>query len=164
MEKIAEIIKSKKVKVCLEFNYEKFKNKFNIKYGTINKFDIRSIYININSWCKVLNKKDDDLENNDYNIIIRKLNKEIRQTISQSIRNKSFSRDKLIVSLTLRNSGLKMFKKTFCNLEINLYNRIANSEIVLTDSLKKEIENIINEVIRNILNKNKYFEFYLKKR
>ena len=85
---------------------------------------------------------------------------EIKHSVFNSINQKIFQ-EKSIVDLDLRTSGISEGKKSFFNLEVNLY---TNQEMdfkcpEIKDSVKKIIKNIVRE---NVI-ENKYFDFSLSK-
>jgi hypothetical protein len=75
--------------------------------------------------------------------------------------DKTLFDDKFIVDMDLRTSGLQLKKKSFMNLEINLFliQDIDFKSLKLKKSLKKLTKEIYNEVF--IRNEN--FKFYLTK-
>ena len=83
-------------------------------YGTVDSKNLKSVYINIQSWiCPKY-----DYEN--WNRIVGNLNREIKHSVYNSIPKKIFL-DKSIVDLDLRTSGISHGKKSFFNLEVNLF-------------------------------------------
>jgi hypothetical protein len=66
------------------------------------------------------------------------------------------------VDLDLRTSGISHGKKSFFNLEINLY---TNSEMDFkSPEIKDSIKTIVNSVFRNNIQQNKYFDFSTSKK
>jgi hypothetical protein len=63
--------------------------------------------------------------------------------------------------MDLRTSGLQPKKKSFMNLEINLF---LIDEIDFKDlKLKRKLKNIIKGIYDDVLTKNENFKFYLTK-
>jgi hypothetical protein len=124
-------------------------------YGTVDSKNLKSVYINIQSWVA----PKDDYDN--WNRIVCNLEREIKHSVFDSI-NTKFFQDKSIVDLDLRTSGINQGKKSFFNLEINLYT------IVQLDFKDKEIKDSVKAIVRNIyrnnIYKNKYFDFSLSKK
>jgi hypothetical protein len=75
--------------------------------------------------------------------------------------NKEVFDTKFIVDLDLRTSGLQLKKKSFMNLEINLF--LLEPMDFKSPRLKKYVKSIIKEIYGDVMNKNKYFKFYLTK-
>jgi hypothetical protein len=124
-------------------------------YGTVDSKNLKSVYINIQSW--VTPKKEYD----NWNRVVSNLGREIKHSVFESINQKLFQ-EKSIVDLDLRTSGISHGKKSFFNLEINLY---TNSEMDFkSPEIKDSIKMIVNSVFRNNIQQNKYFEFSTSKK
>ena len=130
-------------------------NTFKSVYGTVDSKNLKSLYINIQSW--VIPKI--ELEN--WNRVVGNLGRELKHTVFESINTKIFTKNS-IVDLDLRTSGIASGKKSFFNLEINLY---LDKEL---DFKSTEIKDSIKSIIRNIqktnINNNDYFDFSLTKK
>ena len=75
---------------------------------------------------------------------------------------KKLFQEKSIVDLDLRTSGISHGKKSFFNLEINLY---TNSEMDFKSvEIKDSIKTIVKSIFRNNIQQNKYFEFSTSKK
>jgi hypothetical protein len=124
-------------------------------YGTVDSKNLKSVYINIQSW--VSPKK--DLDN--WNRVVSNLSREIKHSVFESI-NSNIFQEKTIVDLDLRTSGISHGKKSFFNLEINLY---TTSEIDFKSlEIKDSIKQIVKSVFRNNIHQNKYFDFSISKK
>lgn len=123
-------------------------------YGTVDCRDFKSIYINLQSWVTPQKEFENFIR------IVKNLERSIKHSVFNSI-NENILRKNSIVDLDLRHSGITFGKKSFFNLEINLY---LNKEIdfkspILKNSIKHIITSIYNENIKN----NRYFHFSLSK-
>jgi len=88
------------------------------------------------------------------------MSRSIKHSIYDHI-DKTLFDEKFIVDMDLRTSGLQLKKKSFLNLEINLY---LIKEIDFKDiKLKRKLKEIIKGVYDDVLTKNQYFKFYLTK-
>ena len=124
-------------------------------YGTVDSKNLKSVYINIQSW--VTPKKEYD----NWNRVVSNLGREIKHSVFESINQKLFQ-EKSIVDLDLRTSGISHGKKSFFNLEINLY---TNSEMDFKSlEIKDSVKMIVNSIFRNNIQQNKYFEFSTSKK
>jgi hypothetical protein len=124
-------------------------------YGTVDSKNLKSVYINIQSW--VTPKKEYD----NWNRVVSNLGREIKHSVFESINQKLFQ-EKSIVDLDLRTSGISHGKKSFFNLEINLY---TNSEMDFkSPEIKDSVKMIVNSIFRNNIQQNKYFEFSTSKK
>ena len=75
--------------------------------------------------------------------------------------NKEYFDTKFIVDLDLRTSGLQLKKKSFLNLEINLF--LLQEVDFKSPKLKKLVKDLVKSVYGETMSKNKYFKFYLTK-
>jgi hypothetical protein len=124
-------------------------------YGTVDSKNLKSVYINIQSWVTPKENYDN------WNRIVSNLSREIKHSVFDSINNKLFQ-DNSIVDLDLRTSGISHGKKSFFNLEINLY---TNSELDFKSTeIKDSVKIIVKSVFRNNILKNKYFDFSTSKK
>jgi len=130
-------------------------NSFKSVYGTVDSKNLKSIYINIQSWVS----PKEELEN--WNRIVCNFSRELKHTVFDSIDTTVFT-PKSIVDLDLRTSGIFFGKKSFLNLEINLF---TEKEF---DFKSNELKNSIKKIIKNIgesnITQNKYFDFTLTKK
>ena len=124
-------------------------------YGTVDSKNLKSVYINIQSW--VTPKK--ELDN--WNRVVSNLGREIKHSVFESI-NTNLFQERSIVDLDLRTSGISHGKKSFFNLEINLY---TTSEIDFkSHEIKDSIKKIVKSVFKININQNKYFDFSISKK
>jgi hypothetical protein len=106
-------------------------------YGTVDSKNLKSVYINIQSWVT----PKEEYEN--WNRIVSNLGREIKHSVYKSINTKLFQ-DTSIVDLDLRTSGISHGKKSFFNLEINLYttSELDFKSIEIKDSIKIIVKSI----------------------
>lgn len=129
----------------------------NIKttYGTVDAKDFKSLYINIQSW--VIPK----YEIESWVTIINTFNRQIKHSVYNSINTQIFSENS-IVDLDLRSSGILMGKKSFLNLEVNLY---CNSPIDFkSNEIKDSVKSIIHTIYKDNFHNSKYFDFSISKK
>jgi len=102
-------------------------------------------------------------KNEDYNWnrVVSNLNREIKNSVTESIDQNIFL-DKNIVDLDLRTSGISKGKKSFFNLEINLYTTI-NTDF-RSQTIKESVKNIVKTIYQNNVCENQYFEFSISKK
>ena len=129
-------------------------NSIKTAYGTVDSKNLKSIYINLQSWVT----PKDDYEN--WNRIVSNLNREIKHSVYES-NNPSIFQEKTIVDLDLRTSGILFGKKSFLNLEVNLYTteEIDFKSHRVKECIKKMVQKINSENFKN----NQYFDFTLTK-
>ena len=130
-------------------------NHFKSVYGTVDSKNLKSIYINIQSWV------DPKLDLENWNRIVCNFSREIKHTVFDSIDTSIFTLNS-IVDLDLRTSGINYGKKSFLNLEINLF---SDKEL---DFKSNDVKNSVKKVVKNIQDSNiipnKYFNFTLTKK
>ena len=124
-------------------------------YGTVDSKNLKSVYINIQSW---VTPKD---EYDNWNRVVSNLSREIKHSVYESINTHLFQ-DKSIVDLDLRTSGISHGKKSFFNLEINLYT--TDEMDFKSPEIKESVTNIVQSIYNNNITTNKYFEFSTTKK
>lgn len=130
-------------------------NPIKLVYGTVDSKNLKSVYINIQSW--VCPKE----EQENWNRIVGNLSRDIKHSVFNSINTKIF-KEKSIVDLDLRTSGISQGKKSFFNLEVNLY---TNEELDFKcPEIKQSVKKIVSNIFRNNIQENKYFEFSMSKK
>lgn len=124
-------------------------------YGTVDSKNLKSVFINIQSWVTPIQ----EMEN--WNRVVGNLSRQIKHSVFDSNKSELFLQ-KTIIDLDLRVSGISAGKKSFFNLEVNLF---TNDELDFkSDKLKKEIRTIIKSIYQNNIEKNKYFTFSKSKK
>lgn len=124
-------------------------------YGTVDSKNLKSIFINIQSWVTPIK------ETENWNRVVGNLNRQIKHSVFNS-NNSNIFLEKTIIDLDLRVSGISTGKKSFFNLEVNLF---TNEELDFkSDKLKVEIKKIIKSIYQNNIEKNNYFEFSKSKK
>ena len=132
-----------------------FKNA-KIVYGTVDSFKLRSLYLNIQTWVEPIK----DSEN--WTRVVQNLSRAIKHVVLDSL-DKTIFDDKFIVDLDLRSSGLTLGKKSFLNLEINLYLKDEGTDFK-SNNLRDTLKKLSKDVFQNGFLESKYFTFYLTKR
>lgn len=125
-------------------------------YGTVDSKNLKSIYLNIQTW--VCPKND---INPNWDRIISNFSRQIKHTIYEFI-NKFFFEDKFIVDLDLRSSGIQQGKKSFLNLEITFYTKEPIN--FKSPFLKNEMKKITQYIYSENFKKNEYFTFSISKK
>jgi hypothetical protein len=123
-------------------------------YGTVDSKNLKSLYINIQSW--VSPKFDHD----NWNRVVCNLSREIKHSVFNSIDVELF-KEQSIVDLDLRTSGISHGKKSFFNLEVNLYT--TKEFDFKSPELKESVKKIIRNIVRDNVIENKYFDFSISK-
>lgn len=124
-------------------------------YGTVDSKNLKSLYINIQSWVT----PKDETEN--WNRVVCNLSREIKHSVFNSI-NTSIFQEHSIVDLDLRTSGISTGKKSFFNLEVNLF--IKTPVDFKSKELKDSIKSIVKNIYKNNILNNNYFDFTVSKK
>ena len=130
--------------------YKSFKS----HYGTIDSTNLKSIFLNIQTWVE----PKDEVDN--WNRVVLNMTRSVKHTVLENL-NKEYFDTKFIVDLDLRTSGLQMNKKSFLNLEVNLF--LINEIDFKSTKLKKLVKDLVKSIYGDTMSKNKYFKFYLTK-
>jgi hypothetical protein len=124
-------------------------------YGTVDSKEFKSLYINLQTWAEPKT----EIEKTEK--VVSLLNKEIKQSLSNSI-DPEFFKENFIVDLDLRHSGICFGKKSFLNLEVTLF---TNNFIDFKNKLlRKKIEELTKTIYKSSFNSNEYFTFHTSKR
>ena len=130
-------------------------NDLKIFYGTIDYIELKSIYINIQSW---VSPKDDY---NNWRKIVCTQSMDIKHTILDANDLNLFHKS-TIVDLDIRHSGISLDKKSFMNLEITLF--VNDGVLFKSQEMKDAVRKIIKEIYNKNISKNKYFDFFITKK
>jgi hypothetical protein len=123
-------------------------------YGTVNSKDFKSLYLNLQTWVEP------KIDPESWSRIVLNMGRSIKHSVYEHI-DKTLFDDKFIVDMDLRTSGLQPNKKSFMNLEINLF---LIDELDFKDTkLKRKLKSIIKGIYDDVLIKNENFKFSLTK-
>lgn len=140
----------KKGKSCVIKGYRNFK----CSYGTVDSKNLKSIYINIQSWVKPR------VYNENWERTVSLFNKKIKNHIYE-ILNQFLYENKIIIDLDLRSSGISLNKKSFMNLELTLF--IKGETDFKSTKIKNSVKEIIDSISKGIMKNNELFTFHLTK-
>jgi hypothetical protein len=147
------------LKTGKELKINDFQN-YNIIYGSVNDKQPKAVYINLSAWSEP--KSNSQIK---YDKIIKDLRKKIKQSLyNYFVYNDylDFDKDRTIVDLDIRESGIRFGKRSFMNCEITLF---LNSEISInSEYIRLKLNDVINMVIDTALDDNKIFKFHKKKK
>ena len=125
-----------------------------VHYGTVDSKNFKSLYLNIQTWVEPKT----EVEN--WTRVVLNLTRAVKHSIYENIEKDLFD-NKFIVDLDLRTSGLQLKKKSFMNLEINLF--LINEIDFKSTKLKKSLKKLTKEIYNDVFSGNEYFKFYLTK-
>lgn len=117
-------------------------------YGTVDSQNLKSIYINIQSWIEPI------IDSDNWNRVTGNLNLAIKHNLLECIDPLMFKTHN-IVDLDLRTSGIQVGKKSFMNLEMTLFikGEVEFKSPILKDKVKKICKSIYQDELLN----SKYF-------
>lgn len=128
-----------------------YKN-YKVLSGTIDNKNPKALYLTISAWGETITD-----DNVNYNNVFKSIIKEIKKQINFNINQNLFYNERCIVDFDMRESGISFGKKSFMNCEITLYQK--NQFKIQEKLIQKELKNITDFVINEILEKNEYFKF-----
>ena len=128
-------------------------NNVKLGYGTVDFKNLKTIYIQLNSWTQPLE------ENCDFNKIILKTRRQIKENIYNL--NSELFKPESIVDLDIKTNGIKTNKRSFMDLEITLY--VSKQFDIRSNEVKDTIFNLSKIVIDTILVEKTLFYFFEKK-
>ena len=126
-----------------------------VNYGTVDSKNLKSIYINIQTWVE----PKDDYDN--WTRIVLNMSRAVKHVVLNCLDQNLFD-EKFIVDLDLRTSGIQYKKRSFMNLEINLY--LVDELDFKSQVLKKSVKSIVSCIHSDIFRKNEYFNFHISKK
>lgn len=141
--------KGKEIKLDLSPNYSTI-------ISTLNKDDSKTIFLTVSAWGEP--KLDKEL---DYRRVINNLSKSIRQKLYNNLDNKYFDRERTIVDLDMRESGIKFGKKSYVNIDVTLF---KNCNLTFKDEKLQNYSKELCSMIVDIMESNDNFKFYKKKK
>jgi len=109
------------------------------------------------------NELKDEYEIN-YNRVIREFNKKIKQSVYNLLdedMSTEFIKDRTIVDLDIRESGIKFGKRSFTNCELTL--SLKNEIPVNSELMRPMLDDITKMLLDDVFNNNKSFKFHRKK-
>jgi hypothetical protein len=128
-------------------------NNVKIGYGTIDSKNLKSIYIQLNSWLQPV------IEESNFNKIITKTRRNIKDYFYNM--DLSYFKKETIVDLDVKTKGIKENKRSFMDLEITLF--VDEQFEFKSKIIKNIIENISIEIIDEKLTENSLFNFHERK-
>lgn len=128
-------------------------NNVKVGYGTVDCKDLKTIYVQLNSWTQP------NTEDCDYDRLIAKTRKQIKEIIYNL--NCEFFKPQSIVDLDIKTSGVKTNKKSFMDLEITLY--VEKYFDVRSKDIKQIVTDLSERLVDDVLIDSSLFNFHEKK-
>jgi hypothetical protein len=128
-------------------------NNVKIGYGTVDSKNLKTIYIQLNSWVQPT------IDENDFIKLISRTRRKIKDKISD-LKSEFFKKES-IVDLDIKTNGIKINKRSFMDLEITLF--VDRPFDVKSIEISNIVENLSKEIIDNFLIDRTLFNFNEKK-
>jgi len=144
------------VKKGKQMKLEMFDN-YKVNIGTVDNKNPKALYVTISAWGKPINLDDDN-----YTLVIKKLNKEIKKKVYEVLPKNLFDGNRSIVDFEIKESGISYERRSYMNCEITLYklNKFKIQNNLINDAVKSVTANVIAEVF----DLNPYFTFHKTKK
>ena len=130
---------------------------YNVRFGTVDNKNPRSVYIQISAWGKPKDPLVDDYDN-----LLRKKSKKIKNELFNSIKEGLFHKEKTIVDFNMASSGISYNKKSYMSVEMTLFKKEPLLPIN-SNELIKELDEISEKIISNIFEVDDHFKFFKTK-
>jgi len=130
---------------------------FKTSYGTVDVSSLRSIYLNMSTWVEPIE------EATNWSPPIKKVKNKIKHQVHNQLNDSPF-KDKTIVDLDLRASGIKKGKRSFLRCEVTLYLKELKYKDIKVPSISDSIINITDKIINETLLTSTVFRFYKSKK
>lgn len=143
--------RGKEIKIKLSDNYKTVS-------GTVDNKNPKSLYLTISGWGSP-NYED---ENINYGKVIRNMDKEVRKILYNDLCDSEFVKNKTIVDLDMRKSGVAFGKRSFMSCEVTLYQ--TEPTPINTKKMINKMEKISHHLINHVFESNQYFTFHKRKR
>lgn len=125
-------------------------NNVKVGYGTVDYKDLKTIYIQLNSWTQP------DTEDCDFDRLIQKTRRQIKETV-YNLKSEYF-KPQSIVDLDIKTSGIKTNKRSFMDLEITLY--VEKYFDVRSKEIKQIVSDLSEKLIDTVLIDDSLFNFH----
>lgn len=125
--------------------------------GTVDSKNPTSVYLNISAWGE---PTEEDTEC--YVNVISNLKKKVKTFMYNNL-PMTYNKNRTIVDLDMRESGIAYGKRSFMSCEITLYQNPRVGELLKSTELKKSLVDITDKLICEVFDKYEYFKFHKKK-
>ena len=130
---------------------------FRTSYGTVDSSTLKSLYLNLTTWVEPI----EAIEN--WKRPIKKFKYKIDNLIHKELKHTEF-KDRAIVDLDLRASGMRKGKRSFMKCEVTMFLNNKNKYNIKSRILSDSIDNMAKKIINGPLLTSNTFKFYKKKK
>jgi len=125
-----------------------------LSYGTVDSKNLKSIYLELNSWVEPVHNKID------YISIISKSRRTIKERIRKT--DNQYFKKESIVDIDIKTNSIKEGKRSFMNTQITLFT--DKTFDIKTNEVKVYIKLLMEDIINNdLIDKNLYIFHQTKK-
>ena len=133
---------------------------FRTSYGTVDIQTLKSVYLNLSSWIEPIEPVE---ETSNWDRLINQLRFSVNNVIHKELQDTDF-KNKAIVDLDLRASGIKKGKRSFMRCEVTMFLNKKNSHNIKSKVLLDKVTSITQKIINGPLLKSEYITFHNNKR
>ena len=130
-------------------------NTYKTNYGTVDNKNFKTTYITMSCWAEP-NKEEESWDR-----VIKSLRRDIRMELHNTVDDEVFKGEKSIIDLDIRSSGIRTGKRSYLNCEMTLFVK-PNMEFK-SNKVNYSVTGILDGLIKNVFETNKYFKFYKTK-
>lgn len=130
---------------------------YKVTSGTVDSKNPTSVYIAISAWGEPLEEETDH-----YIRIIKGLKKDVKKHIFSNLPI-TYNKQRTIIDLDMRESGVVYGKRSYMSCEITLYQNPRNGTLLTSKDLKKSMGIVTDNLIEEVFDKCEYFKFHKKK-
>ena len=130
---------------------------FRTSYGTVDVGTLKSIYLNLSSWVEPT------IESESWNRTIDRVKFKINNLVHRELLKTDF-KDKAIVDLDLRASGLRPGKRSFMRCEITIFLKKQKESDIKHKGIYQPIKEMTDKLINDTLLTTKTFQFHKTKK
>lgn len=130
-------------------------NEFKVKYGFMDRFNNKSLFVNLTTWVKILG------DGKDYTKFFDKSRKRIKQYLFDNLEQDIYDNTKYIVDIDIRRNGLSNKNKSYLEIEITLFSK--DKYFDQNNKLSESIESHIKTILETLFISETDFEFTIKK-
>lgn len=130
-------------------------NTYKTNYGTVDNKNFKTTYVTMSCWAEPNNEEES------WDGVIKSLRRDIRMELHNTVDDEVFKEEKSIIDLDIRSSGIRAGKRSYLNCEMTLFVK-PNMEFK-SNKVNYSVTGILDGLIKNVFETNKYFKFYKTK-
>jgi len=130
---------------------------FRTSYGTVDMSSLKSIFVNLSTWAEPIEDKESWIRP------IKKFETKIKNSLHSQLKETPF-KDKAIVDLDLRASGIKTGKRSFMRCEITLFLETKNKLNIKSPFISNPVKTITSNLIQESILPSTTFKFHKTKK